>query len=769
MSRFLWLMVGIVGCDGNSSKDSGSNAGLDSDGDGYIAIEAGGDDCNDNSPSVFPGAPEVWYDGTDQNCDGASDYDRDGDGEESIDFGGTDCNDGDPSINTGSTEVPGDGIDNNCDGKQGVTGGLALTEVMTDPEQVEDSLGQWFEVVNTDVTDLDVAGWEFSNAAGQSFTVDAGTVVPVGARLVFGASIDLAVNGGAPVSELWGSNFRLEKRDKLVLKVGGEERWTVDWSGEDYPHPTGASMTLDGSFPFDRPSTGADWCVGTSVYGDGDLGTPGVLNDSCGFSDLDGDGYTVAQGDCDDQRNDAYPGAVEFRNGSDDDCDGEIDNLTMDAGATSPLDGNAGDFLGSSGVGMGALREEGKVDLIVGSAHDATAAGAIRGLIYPNTGVWSSYAFVSVLGKSAGSQVSVTPARAGDQDGDGMDDLLAVGVDSSGAGTKIVLTMIPGGQFLAGEKYLGDGVINLAGTTGTSSPHVLGDLDLNGDGFDEIVLGDPLSSSVTYRSGRVNIIDSSQASGAYTFKDSSFTAEVDGSYGADLVGMGLGGEDLDGDGYGELLVGAPGSEEDIADVDAGTWTVLRGGLTLPSDGRLLDRGDTTFYSAVANTGLGFGAPAFGDFDGDGALDLALGSFSGNKVWVFLDVASKLGAAVDVDAEANVVLSGDDHFGFALAAGDFEKNGMDDLMVGAPAVASETLSLDWETQPGTGPGTVYLFADVLGGATVLSLHTGTDDLLGSVFGVSTDVNGDSREDLPIAAPRFGSGNEGRIWLYQGRDQ
>lgn len=378
MYRFLWLMLGVVACTGENSKESVVKGGLDSDKDGYIAMEDGGDDCDDNSPSTFPGAPEVWYDGIDQNCDGASDYDRDGDGEESTDYGGTDCNDGDPSINTGSLEVPDDGIDNNCDGKQGGSG-LALTEVMADPSKVEPSLGQWFEVINLGESDLNVAGWEFKNAAGLSFTVAEGTVVQPGARVVFGASTDLTVNGGAPVSSAWTSSFHLEKLDKLVLTVDGQERWSVDWSGDDYPHQSGASMSLDGSFLFDRPSTGADWCLANTTYGAGDLGTPAVLNDSCGFSDFDGDGYTSSQGDCDDQRSDAYPGATEFRNGSDDDCDGIIDNLTMDAGATGPLDGNPGDFLGATGVGSGSLREAGRVDLIVGSAYESAGAGAIRG------------------------------------------------------------------------------------------------------------------------------------------------------------------------------------------------------------------------------------------------------------------------------------------------------------------------------------------------------------------------------------------------------
>ncbi|MDP2316620.1 MAG: MopE-related protein [Pseudomonadota bacterium] len=98
-------------CDGLT--DEGTTA-YDDDGDG-VTEDAG--DCDDADATVYPGAAEA-ADGVDDDCDAevdegtdSGDDDRDGYTE-----AGGDCDDGDAAVNPGAREVSGDGTDNNCDG-----------------------------------------------------------------------------------------------------------------------------------------------------------------------------------------------------------------------------------------------------------------------------------------------------------------------------------------------------------------------------------------------------------------------------------------------------------------------------------------------------------------------------------------------------------------------------------------------------------------------------------------------------------------------------
>ena len=93
-----------------------STLDVDDDGDGFTENQ---NDCDDNDPTVNPGAPEV-ENSTDDNCNGVIDegtnaFDDDGDG---FTENQGDCNDNTIAINPSAIEICGNGVDDNCNGNQ---------------------------------------------------------------------------------------------------------------------------------------------------------------------------------------------------------------------------------------------------------------------------------------------------------------------------------------------------------------------------------------------------------------------------------------------------------------------------------------------------------------------------------------------------------------------------------------------------------------------------------------------------------------------------
>jgi hypothetical protein len=168
-------------------------------------------------------------------------------------------------------------------------GDIVITEVMQNPSAASDADAEWFEVYNPTSADINLVNWIVSDGGTETFTIDGNVVVSAGGYAVIGNNDDPATNGGATV------NFTY---DRLVFSLGDEsnelilsgpasdgsvEMDHIAWDdGSGFPDPTGASTSLDPDFTnvVDNDD-GANWCVATSPFGDGDLGTPRAANDEC--------------------------------------------------------------------------------------------------------------------------------------------------------------------------------------------------------------------------------------------------------------------------------------------------------------------------------------------------------------------------------------------------------------------------------------------------------------------------------------------------------
>ena len=371
----------IDGCDGVDNNcdgtldDNGDIAFyLDSDNDGFGRLEepvlacappAGyvdnSDDCDDELAAVYPNADERC-DSIDNDCDGTIDEDEavdaplwyldsdsDGFGVASdtinscqqpdgyVDVDG-DCDDSLASVYPDAPEVSNDGVDQDCDGEDreailmdevGV-GDLVVSEIMHDPTTVEDYVGEWFEVYNTTDNSIDLQGLRFGSALDLLQTVSESLILSPHGYAVFASRALAAENGGIEeVHQVYDrSILRLDNAGTILLQK--EDGTSIDMVSynviTDFPSSNGASLTL-GVFDSQSNDLGQSWCEASSVYGLGDLGTPGAANDEC---DLDGDGFPLSQGDCDDNNPEIHPFASEVCDGLDNDCDGAIDSADAD-------------------------------------------------------------------------------------------------------------------------------------------------------------------------------------------------------------------------------------------------------------------------------------------------------------------------------------------------------------------------------------------------------------------------------------------------------
>ena len=111
MRELAWaLLWGLAGCTWVSDQDvKDQQLGLDDDGDGVVAAS----DCDDHDAAAFPGAPEIWYDGVDEDCAGDDDFDQDKDGFDNQ----SDCDEENAAAYPGALDAWYSGVDEDCGGE----------------------------------------------------------------------------------------------------------------------------------------------------------------------------------------------------------------------------------------------------------------------------------------------------------------------------------------------------------------------------------------------------------------------------------------------------------------------------------------------------------------------------------------------------------------------------------------------------------------------------------------------------------------------------
>ena len=409
-------------------------------------------------------------------------------------------------------------------------------------------------------------------------------------------------------------------------------------------------------------------------------------------------------------------------------------------------------------------------------------------------------------GEAAGDRSGFSVSGAGDINGDGIDDLLigAYGADpnSSSSGRSYVVF---------GRSAGFPATLDLSSLDGSNGFHLDGVAlndwsgyavsaagDVNGDGFDDILIGafraDPNQASGSGSSYVVFGRDTGfPATVTLSSLDGSTGFRLDGVSAYDYSGKALDSAgDVNGDGFDDLLIGGYGADPGTNALSGSSYVVFGQGTGFQAafDLGSLD-GDSGFRldGVATNDRSGRAVSAAGDVNGDGFDDVLIGAhgadpsgnYSGSSYLVFgqnSGFAPTL-ALSGLDGTNGFRLDGaaaSDISGFSLsAAGDVNGDGFDDILIGAFGADPNQVTRAGSSYVVFGRGTGFPDAiplSSLDGATGFRIDgTADDDRSGFAVSAAGDINGDGIDDILIGAYRRDANQmtrAGSSYVVFGRD-
>lgn len=263
--------------------------------------------------------------------------------------------------------------------------------------------------------------------------------------------------------------------------------------------------------------------------------------------------------------------------------------------------------------------------------------------------------------------------------------------------------------------------------------------DVNRDGYADVVIGARLYDNLQVDEGRAYLyLGSSAGLGAVP----AWTAEPDqnrAAFGSSVASAG----DVNGDGYADVIVGAPGFDS-VFNTDEGRAFLYLGSAAGPSV-----LADWSAGSGLYSSAYGFSVASAGDVNGDGYAEVIVGAPLFDNLGfpdegrVFVYAGSASGPSPDPvwTADSNKTKA---QFGYSVAgAGDITGDGIADVIIGAPY---------------HGSGRIFVYHGSLAGLSLSSNFSAKINKSPAEFGASVagvgDVNGDGIADVAIGAPRVG---------------
>jgi len=467
--------------------------------------------------------------------------------------------------------------------------------------------------------------------------------------------------------------------------------------------------------------------------------------------DVNGDGYS-----------DVIIGASQFDNGQSNEGRAFVYHGSPAGPSMSPAwsaeSDQASASFGHSVATAGDVNSDGYADVIVGAdTYDNGENNEGRVFVYHGSALGlAATPSWTAEGERAATRFGSAVATAGDVDADGYADVI-VGAErydngQTNEGLVSVYHGSAGGLSPAptwtiesdeGSAFLGSAVA----TAG----------DVDGDGYADVIVGAE-GYDVSGNEGRALVYHGSPSGLAASPSWSVVGDQVLANLGHTVATAG----DVNGDGYADVIVGAPGyshgqSDEGRALVYHGSATGLATSPAWVTEGNQVEA-----Y-------FGFSVATAGDVNGDGYADVIVGATeydndqsNEGRAFVYCGSPSGLGASPAWTVESNQTGS---LFGHSVApAGDVDGDGFADVIVGANEFDND--------QSREGGAFVYRGSSA-GLATAAGWQAEIDQAaasLGIAVATAGDVNGDGYADVIVGAKGYDNGqnNEGLALVYHGSE-